>query len=575
MLEGQKAIAAEITQYRNSGNYKEALALCRQATEQFPDNSFFPKLSGDIHRQVGLYDAASENYITTLKLIRPDQFPIFVKAYRNLEKSTNEIFMSSFREKLKDVIENGKLQQDLKEKLLFLLGVDIVIDKEFLGFAQRANEDQNYSAVKKTVEEWEARQETEKIQALAYYKTNDNSASDSKRIDAYLIHRLEKLGSYNLALEMIKKTQKPYRNRSIIVTMLRICRKRTDYSFVENELTMDEGFINSADFNIQYELVYYFRTIHDEERLEKTLRRMRRSATSSTPIARTLYNFYLSLNRFEDAQNIYQHIRQLEQQKKNGSRTPSSRSEEQVESEQAVWQRMKDLVSEQEHNRQMIALRDLLKGFSHELGQPITNIRYAIQLHQRKMRRNLDEPEDIEVLLSDILSQTDRLGTLLARFSPVVSPKNESGEFSIVLCAEKVINDLENRLHEQNIICHVTGSPKFMLKGDQIQFSQVFYNLILNSMQAIEKNGNISIKVHKTSNNMLAVDFLDDGPGIPEKNHQKIFEPFFSTKDPTLGNGGEGLGLYIVWNILKIFNATIRVDDRFHSGTKFVIQIQQ
>ena len=102
---------------------------------------------------------------------------------------------------------------------------------------------------------------------------------------------------------------------------------------------------------------------------------MRSSAERSIPIARTLYNFYLTFDRFEDAQILSEHIQKLIDRKRTESKKnqDQDRSEEQLESEQIVWQRVKDLVSEKEHNRQMLALRDLLKGFSHELGQPITN----------------------------------------------------------------------------------------------------------------------------------------------------------------------------------------------------------
>lgn len=249
----------------------------------------------------------------------------------------------------------------------------------------------------------------------------------------------------------------------------------------------------------------------------------------------------MSLNRFEEAQSIYEHIWNLEQNQRSergqfGKYGAKSRSEEQLESEQAVWRRMKDLVSDQEHNRQMIALRDLLKGFSHELGQPITNIRYAIQLHQRKIQRGKDPLEDLEALLTDILAQTDRLGVLLARFSPVVSPKNESGMFSIQGCVSQVLSDLETRLRGQNISYRVEGPSEITLSGDQIQFSQVFYNLVLNSMQAIGKDGHIDIVISVSAHNMVNIEFTDNGPGIPEENYQKIFEPFFSTKDPTSGN---------------------------------------
>ena len=95
-------------------------------------------------------------------------------------------------------------------------------------------------------------------------------------------------------------------------------------------------------------------------------------------------------------------------------------------------------------------------------------------------------------------------------------------------------------------------------------------------MQAIEKNGHIVVDISESVNkDLLIITFSDDGPGIPEQNFQKIFEPFFSTKDPTSGNGGEGLGLYIVWNILKIFNGTIQIDKGFRPGTKFIIKINQ
>ena len=103
----------------------------------------------------------------------------------------------------------------------------------------------------------------------------------------------------------------------------------------------------------------------------------------------------------------------------------------------------------------------------------------------------------------------------------------------------------------------------------------MFYNLVLNAMQAIEKDGHIAVGISVSRDNAITIIFADDGPGIPEENFQKIFEPFFSTKDPTSGNGGEGLGLYIVWNILKMFGGRIQLDRSYRSGTKFLIQIQQ
>ncbi len=583
MNEEQRLLANEITRFRFSDQPDEAIALCQQAMSQFPANSFFPKLQGDICRQYKRFPQAAQAYLKMLTLLRPDKFSIFATAYRNLERNAPAEVIRSFLKDIKELLNSECLPRELEKNLHILLGSQLAVDDEFLMFAKQANDDNNINFIRNKIENWEATQDTAKIEALATFKLNTEGKPESKKIDAFLIQKLEKLKKYELALALIPKTQKPYQNKLILAAMLRICRKKGDYSFAEKELHIDEAFIEQSSFNLQYELVYYFQIKGNEEGLEKTLRQMRTSATSSIPIARTLYNFYLSLNRFEDAQSIFKHIQQLEQnqtaeweqRKKRRANSTLSRSEEQMESEQAVWQRMKELVSEQEHNRQMIALRDLLKGFSHELGQPITNVRYAVQLYQKKMQKKLDTPEALQILLSDILLQTNRIGMLLSRFSPIVSPKNETGEFSVKECAEKVFDDLATRLRGQNISYQIDGSSDLILTGDQIQFSQVFYNLILNAMQAIEKNGHIMISISMSEYDVLTIIFADNGPGIPEQNFQKIFEPFFSTKDPTSGNGGEGLGLYIVWNILKMFNGTIQIDKNFHSGTKFIIQIQQ
>lgn len=301
---------------------------------------------------------------------------------------------------------------------------------------------------------------------------------------------------------------------------------------------------------------------------------MRRSAEASIPIARTLYNFYLTFDRFEDAQALSEHIQKLIDRKRSEVKRDQhqDRSEEQLESEQVVWQRIKDLVSEKEHNRQMLALRDLLKGFSHELGQPITNIRYQIQLQQIRMKRGIGTMDEIQDLFVTILAQTERIGSMLDRFRPIVSSKSLQEYFCVNDCVKQVLEDLSNRLTQNNITYRLRETSQVSLFGDRVQFSQVFYNLVLNSMQAISNSGEIVVNISKKSN-YIQILFSDNGPGIPEENRKKIFEPFFSTKDPTSGNGGEGLGLFVVWNILKMYNGTIQVNYKFEKGAQFVIKI--
>lgn len=91
-------------------------------------------------------------------------------------------------------------------------------------------------------------------------------------------------------------------------------------------------------------------------------------------------------------------------------------------------------------------------------------------------------------------------------------------------------------------------------------------------MQSILSKGKIDIRISIVKNTIWIV-FSDNGSGIPEKYRKKIFEPFFSTKDPTSGNGGEGLGLFVVWNILKMYKGTIQLNHKFKEGAEFIIRI--
>ena len=90
-------------------------------------------------------------------------------------------------------------------------------------------------------------------------------------------------------------------------------------------------------------------------------------------------------------------------------------------------------------------------------------------------------------------------------------------------------------------------NSKIILKCIKSQMFQVFQNLITNSAHSIKGNGIIRIDVFKDNDSLIEIIFSDNGTGISNKIKDKIFDPFFTTKGPT----GTGLGLYIVFGIIK------------------------
>lgn len=562
----------EIRQLRYAGKLNEAISKCKEAIEEFPRNNFFYKILGDLYLQQRQFQLACDAYLENLKCYKnADRFKSFVRFYHTIQKKAPGDVTKDFRLKIKNGITNEIFASEVADCLVELIGNEVVQDEKAIELLSMSDDDKNLEAVCSQIEQWEKEKNTTNIHLLVQHKLSCTDFTKSYNINLSLIRFLERTGRYKEALEIIVKTQTPY-NSYMKCAILRNCRRISSYELANQVLTINDNLIRTADFNILYELVYYFQDNNDFQNVDRTLYAMRRAASSSIPIARTLYNFYLSFSKLDEAQKIYEHIKVLEAKKKAKSSNP--RENEQIESEQVVWQTVKDLISEREHNRQMIALRDLLKGFSHELGQPITNIRYAIQLQQIKLDRGLFNQNEINLVFGDILAQTTRIGKLLDRFRPIVSSKSTESMFSIKECAESVFEDLHHRLKQKNISYTVKGARDISVYGDPIQFSQVFYNLVLNSMQAITtENGSISVVISSDRKEKITISFIDNGPGIPLENHRKVFEPFFSTKDPTSGNGGEGLGLFIVWNILKMFNGEIHIDKHHTKGAKFIIKL--
>ena len=549
----QNDYSAEISMLRSSGKLDEAIKKCYEAVSAFPDNNFFFKILGDICAQAGRWEEASDAYLENIKRLEkhPAHFRNFIRFYQTLEEKAPQETVIKYNKKIRDAIAHGQIPSKISEYVISSLGDKLTVDEELFEFYKLTDNDDNHGVIERQLNEWLTKSNTSAIKSVAAYRVRAKDHSRSTTNDRLLIQILERIEDYKLALQLVQRLPQPYTNLSVICTIFRICRRIEDYTVAETLLTIDDSFISRCDFNIQYELVYYFQSKNDQQNLKKTLKAMRLSARHSIPIARTLYNFYLGFNMLDEAQEVYELIQNLEQSRrehKTSRYRKNARQEEQFESEQVVWQRLKDLVSEQEHTRQMIALSDLLKGFSHELGQPITNIRYAVQLHRMKMRKGKDSPQDIDRLLETVLDQTQRIGVLLARFRPIVSSKSKKEVFSIKTCIEKVLSDLDNRLKIQGVEYTIGGPADITIYGDPIQFSQVFYNLVLNSMQAIGGNGAIKISISSDRKKDIFISFSDNGPGIPEEMLPgfrslaiRFLNPFSQLKNHQMKTGVKGL----------------------------------
>jgi signal transduction histidine kinase len=136
---------------------------------------------------------------------------------------------------------------------------------------------------------------------------------------------------------------------------------------------------------------------------------------------------------------------------------------------------------------------------------------------------------------------------------------------------EEILNYAEIEISKDNkdiVILRDYKFDKMETRIDPEKFQQVFLNLIFNAIQSIEGKGSITIRADLDETDFLRVAIVDDGKGIPKDIMDKIFNPFFTTKEQ-----GTGLGLAIVQRIVGLHGGTIAVTSEPGRYTQFEIRI--
>lgn len=214
----------------------------------------------------------------------------------------------------------------------------------------------------------------------------------------------------------------------------------------------------------------------------------------------------------------------------------------------------------------LTALGELSAGMAHEIRNPLGSIRGTAEI-----LRDAFPPESRYAEFTRILvSEVDRLNKVLEDF--LYFARSEVQELN-TFEPDQVLRDvlLLARLQakEKKVSIEWNEQQLPLAIGDAAQFKQVFLNLILNAVQALPVNGQIWID-SKVDEDKLQMTFVDNGPGIPEPDLNKIFNPFFTTKDE-----GTGLGLAITHRIVLNHCGQINVKNRPEGGAQFTLSLQR
>tara|TARA_Y200000002_G_scaffold364393_1_gene353366 strand:- start:337 stop:1419 length:1083 start_codon:yes stop_codon:yes gene_type:complete len=230
--------------------------------------------------------------------------------------------------------------------------------------------------------------------------------------------------------------------------------------------------------------------------------------------------------------------------------------------------RLHSISLEQNLIEQERAVREMIKGLSHEIKNPLGGILGAAQILEKSLDEKYTKFTDI------IKKETDRLVNLLNDMAlPVTSIEKE--DINLHEATEHVIDLFKFDLKNKEVIFEKNYDPSIPeVNTNKEQLIQTLINLVRNSVQALGYKGNIVVKTRSESSYTIGnkkyqlvakIDVIDNGPGIPEEKLKEIFYPMVTTK-----NDGMGLGLTIAQSIIMQNSGLIECSSK-HRETKFTI----
>ncbi|HOJ16379.1 MAG TPA: ATP-binding protein [Caldisericia bacterium] len=227
------------------------------------------------------------------------------------------------------------------------------------------------------------------------------------------------------------------------------------------------------------------------------------------------------------------------------------------------------LIKEAQRDESLKMLGLFTTGVAHEIRNPLTSIKGFIQLLNKRIS---DESEN-KRLINLSMKEIERLESLIKDLIIYAKPSKPNVEWiNVVGICEDVIQILSQRISQKKINLNINLPNGLYVKGDRKQLFQVFFNLTLNAIQAVKPEIgviNIYADIDKERDSIRIV-IEDNGIGIPSEDLNKIFTPFFTTKDK-----GVGLGLAISRRIMNDNDGKLTFESKYGEGTKFVLELPE
>ena len=223
-----------------------------------------------------------------------------------------------------------------------------------------------------------------------------------------------------------------------------------------------------------------------------------------------------------------------------------------------------------ERKNRLAALGEMAAGLAHEIRNPLG----GIQLYASMLGQDLADREESLQTVKKIAAGVRRLEGLVGQVLQftrdiIVQPQTTD----LVAVIEQAIELASPSMYERRVSCELSGPRPMQINADPLLLGQAVLNLLLNAAEAIEGHGgtvcvNYRQPRDESDGKQFHLTVKDSGPGIPPEILDRIFNPFFTTKE-----SGTGLGLAIVHRIVEAHDGTIMASNDAAGGARFQIRV--
>ncbi len=232
------------------------------------------------------------------------------------------------------------------------------------------------------------------------------------------------------------------------------------------------------------------------------------------------------------------------------------------------WQELQEQLRIQDR---MAAIGQMAAGLAHEVGNPLAAISGSVQMLASGLRGDASRGDASRGKLAEIiLKESQRLDRTVKAFLQFAKPRErELAVFDVAAMLAEDVQLLRNSgdVEPQHEIEADLEPGSAMIQADFDQVSQIFWNLARNALQAMPGGGRLTVS-GRLENGYYRMEFRDTGIGMTEEERDRLFHPFKSFFD-----GGTGLGMAIVYRIVKEHGGEIRVDSEPHRGSRISVQL--